>query len=653
MNAIRMHFLHAVPGEGTFAKELAVETVPDDEWPYYYATRHLGTAWAEKEFSCRADKMVLDRSNDILYYVDDTTGQCKLYEFRPRTAEEAVVLAHGSATYRSCFWQARSGRLFVGAADRGRVDVFGKPRDNSRKGQFMHGYDLKGDYWKAGVQDLTVVRVRRKSDASTVTLLCALSAEARDNQRKLVVKELSPHDSAGEATEYADDQFFLVPADACFVDADARRAVALVAGSSQGVKYLDLRSPDRLTDFKDNDGNVMYVSSRPRYGGVDDRLWYAYTRTGDHLVYHRELTAGAKESAEPRPALSGLTAPTRTVSLAVSDDDILCGATGEDYQNEDLMTVFYTTMDNASMVAGVLHADQTDIHEARDERWNIAVGAYTDIGHPTGASFALRGESGEPVAYLLHNEWRYYRPGVQRVLQDENSGKAVEEWSDGRGNTVRHLFGESALPPHLVWGRPSTALGKADTGNFGESHWPLGAYVRGGKVHVLRAHRDRPLTTMKLVVFDPNREDPPEVGEPSSVLLNQLDARGFKLTTCCEVDHDLVLVLGVDKDKKPVWWLWNAYDDAMVGAPQSAPHSKPLMSAFRGYDTAVDPTSEKQASVLRVYSESGESAWTVGADKYGAYKVTHHPGRPAFRPAAPGSTEADGPDRSRGTGEQR
>ncbi|MEU5579225.1 hypothetical protein ABZ791_02055 [Streptomyces huasconensis] len=593
------------------------EQQEDDKGPYY-PVQPLGSCLLpRKKLACDPNRAVLDRANELLYYVDDQDAE--LHEFGFGSPERtAKVLNESGVKYRSCFWLPYSGRLLVGHADTGRVDVYGKPRSGSRVSAKLHDHDVGGSDWEKGVRDLVAARV--PFEDHTLLLMCALSEHVKSNgKRELRVKSVHEWPQAEETGAGASvDVGFDVPADTRYLSVDPWQHVLWGVGGKGGISRLTLRDPQAIVP--EPEGRAVLSRAEPFLNTT--RLSRGYL-TDQGLCWDyvdsKQDDSGADPAAGSAPG-----AKAGDTSLVVDGNDILCTYTvrGGD-RDLDADAVVWPPPGPCRLRAADIGADVS-------QRGDFAMAGESCARSYVHNAFAFPGAHGEPLVHMGSGT------AMRRIIQDATTGEPRQEWSDGT-RSHSYPYSELPLPYRDLLGPGAQQLNWA---------WSLrrvsGAYTRGGRVHFLIwAHYD-PEATATLVALDPNRVSDPHI-TVSTELTKAFHAQSFAPTACCEIDSDRVLLLGYVSEngsEKASWWLYNADADKTEGEPRALaqkewPHAYLPWAAFRGYDKRDDPNSKSQRRVLRVYTSSGEEiAWTLGRTGGGDYRITVHEQAPKFLASA-------------------
>lgn len=604
---MRVALVFALPGTGTRLHSLEVEY--QESYGMMAASRKGAALLKDVQLSCSPSALVMDRANQLSYYTESPN----LYEFAPKSDQDGpAITLNSTAKYRSCFWDPYSGRLFAGYADSGRVDVYGKPKDGSRKKSYLHTHSFGGSEWTSGIRDLAIARVQ--TDEGTVTVLCALSEHLREGKRQLHVGTLADLVSAADVAPTEDEQTFNVPADTRFLAVAPWQSVLLVSGGKEGIQWLDLKSRTKMLTVKE----PKAVTGRPAFlvTYYDRGQAYAYTTDSGDVVT-RQLSppqSGAQETLETPESYAPAGAAGNVPSLLADSTDMLWSfVDGGPDDNGAFVSI--------PTVGALIWSESLGISAQQRVAKSFAGG--THVSGPLRNTFAFRGSNGEPLVYVGS------QPNVRRILQDQDTGKPVEQWTKD-GITYTYAFREAALPYRDLWGPTAFALNtRPDTSG--------GAFVRQengkDKVHFLVGGN----YYWRMITFNPNTMEEPTIAN-ATTLNSKIADKNFYLSCCCDVDNDMVLLLGAVETgdhNTPSWWLWNADSDTMVGEPQKIPDSVWAVAAFRGYDTLTDPTAKASRRVLRLYDDAGsETAWTIGRDSGGAYKVTVHKNAQKFLAAA-------------------
>ncbi|MEU3352427.1 hypothetical protein [Streptomyces sp. NPDC037389] len=178
--------------------------------------------------------VMLDPVNGLWYY-----GM-----FGPFILKEAPsgnTLDNNTYNRSACF-RPKDGRLYVGASNCGRVQIFNKPANGTRRGQKNPESYTFSDSWTHGVTDLALGTGRDE-----VGRFYALSAHTNEAGKRLLhAGSMQPPGTA----HVLDDPTFDVDGNSCFVSIDPSNSYAFVAGTS-ALQRLTLSSNSSLVDFRD------------------------------------------------------------------------------------------------------------------------------------------------------------------------------------------------------------------------------------------------------------------------------------------------------------------------------------------------------------------------------------------------------------------
>ncbi|MFH8565714.1 hypothetical protein [Streptomyces sp. NPDC017988] len=175
-----------------------------------------------------------------------------------------------------------------------------------------------------------------------------------------------------------------------------------------------------------------------------------------------------------------------------------------------------------------------------------------DMKMPT-AMHALKGrEWKQPYVYVM------YGGDLRLLFQDENTGKAIEEWKDEHDKKHRQPFANSRHYTQFgPWRALGTKLGKG----------PVDSFVHQGNIHFLLQPSPG---EYHLLALDPTTEKLTKDAKYPKLSKAANDA-GFTVTAACLAQQpDFLLLLGL-KDAKPHWCVWDLQSAAIDGKVQPGP----------------------------------------------------------------------------------